>query len=143
MAGNPVAYLTRREIFSACHRLHSPQLTDEENRVTYGKCNNFHGHGHNYVVEVTLRGPVAADTGMVMNISDLKKYMNEAIMDVMDHKNLDKDVPYFKDIVSTTENVAIFIWNNLKSLLPNPEILYEVKIHETEKNIVIYRGEFA
>ncbi|XP_047000123.1 6-pyruvoyl tetrahydrobiopterin synthase [Schistocerca americana] len=143
MAGNPVAYLTRREIFSACHRLHSPQLTDEENRVTYGKCNNFHGHGHNYVVEVTLRGPVAADTGMVMNISDLKKYMNEAIMDVMDHKNLDKDVPYFKDIVSTTENVAIFIWNNLKSLLPNPEILYEVKIHETEKNIVMYRGEFA
>ncbi|XP_049815286.1 6-pyruvoyl tetrahydrobiopterin synthase [Schistocerca nitens] len=143
MAGNPVAYLTRREIFSACHRLHSPQLADEENRVTYGKCNNFHGHGHNYVVEVTLRGPVAADTGMVMNISDLKKYMNEAIMDVMDHKNLDKDVPYFKDIVSTTENVAIFIWNNLKSLLPNPEILYEVKIHETEKNIVMYRGEFA
>lgn len=143
MAGNPVAYLTRREIFSACHRLHSPHLTDDENRATYGKCNNFHGHGHNYVVEVTLKGPVATDTGMVMNISDLKKYMNQAIMDVMDHKNLDKDVPYFKDVVSTTENVAIFIWNNLKSLLPNPEILYEVKIHETEKNIVIFRGEYA
>ncbi|XP_066991455.1 6-pyruvoyl tetrahydrobiopterin synthase isoform X1 [Anabrus simplex] len=142
MTGTPVAYLVRREIFSACHRLHSPDLSDEENKATYGKCNNFHGHGHNYIVEVTLRGPVAADTGMVMNINDLKHYMNTAIMDTMDHKNLDKDVPYFKDVVSTTENVAVFIWNNLKALLPNPEILYEVKINETEKNIVLYRGEF-
>lgn len=62
-------------------------------------------------------------------------------MDTMDHKNLDKDVPYFKDKVSTTENVALFIWNNLKAILPNPEMLYEVKIFETEKNIVVYRGE--
>ncbi|XP_066991456.2 6-pyruvoyl tetrahydrobiopterin synthase isoform X2 [Anabrus simplex] len=100
MTGTPVAYLVRREIFSACHRLHSPDLSDEENKATYGKCNNFHGHGHNYIVEVTLRGPVAADTGMVMNINDLKHYMNTAIMDTMDHKNLDKDVPYFKDVIS-------------------------------------------
>ena len=90
---------------------------------------------------MTLRGPVDRDTGMVMNINDLKKYMNSAIMEPMDHKNLDKDVPYFKNLVSTTENVSVFIWNNLKEQLPDPKILYEVKIYETEKNIVIYRGE--
>ncbi|XP_071447200.1 6-pyruvoyl tetrahydrobiopterin synthase [Hetaerina americana] len=138
----PIAFLTRKEIFSACHRLHSPQLTDEENRETYGKCNNFHGHGHNYVVEVTLRGPVDPATGMVMNINDLKIYMDHAIMKPMDHKHLDKDVPYFKEVVSTTENVAVFIWNNLKNELPDPSVLYEVKIYETEKNIVVYRGDY-
>nr|CAD7394554.1 unnamed protein product [Timema cristinae] len=118
-----------------------PHLNDEDNKLTYGKCNNPNGHGHNYVVEVTLRGPVTTDTGMVMNIHDLKQYMNAAIMDTMDHKNLDKDVPYFENVVSTTENVCIFIWNNLKTLLPNPDSLFEVKIHETEKNIVKYRGD--
>lgn len=94
-----------------------------------------------FAVEVTLCGPIDPDTGMVMNINDLKQYMNSAIMEPMDHKNLDKDVPYFSNLVSTTENVAVFIWNNLKALLPNPTILHEVKIYETEKNIIIFRGE--
>ena len=76
-----------------------------------------------------------------MNINDLKKYMNTAIMDTMDHKHLDKDVPYFKEIVSTTENVVIFIWNKMKSIMENPDLLYEVKVFETDKNIVFYRGE--
>ena len=76
-----------------------------------------------------------------MNISDLKIYMKEILMDQLDHKNLDKDVPYFKNVVSTTENVAIYIFNELKKLLPKPEILYEVKIYETDNNIVYYRGE--
>ncbi|XP_069672818.1 6-pyruvoyl tetrahydrobiopterin synthase isoform X1 [Periplaneta americana] len=95
MSKFPVAYLTRKEIFSACHRLHSPQLSEEENKEVYGKCNNVNGHGHNYVVEVTLHGTIDPSTGMVMNINDLKKYMNNAIMEPLDHKNLDKDVPYF------------------------------------------------
>nr|CAG4652293.1 EOG090X0HIM [Triops cancriformis] len=137
----PVAYLTRKEIFSACHRLHSPALTDEENKTIFSKCNNPNGHGHNYVVEVTVKGPVDKATGMVMNISDLKRVINEAIMDVMDHKNLDKDVPHFQNVVSTTENVAIFIWDSLRKLLPQPDLLHEVKIFETEKNIIRYRGE--
>jgi 6-pyruvoyltetrahydropterin/6-carboxytetrahydropterin synthase len=80
-------------------------------------------------------------TGMVMNISDIKEIMNEAIMKPLDHKCIDKDVPYFKNVVSTTENVAIFIWNRVKMGLPKPELLYEVKIWETENNIVLYRGE--
>lgn len=92
-------------------------------------------------MEVTLKGPVTADTGMVMNINDLKRHMDKAIMQPMDHKNLDKDVPYFKNVVSTTENVAVFIWNNLKSELEDPSLLYEVKIFETDKNIILYRGE--
>lgn len=76
-----------------------------------------------------------------MNISDLKKHINTAIMETMDHKCLDKDVPYFKDIVSTTENVCIFIWNNLKKVMEDPSLLYEVKVFETAKNVVFYRGE--
>ncbi|RZF40605.1 hypothetical protein LSTR_LSTR007488 [Laodelphax striatellus] len=140
-ASQPIAYLTRIEKFSACHRLHSPLLNDKENLEVYGKCNNMNGHGHNYTVEITLRGPVTRETGMVMNINDLKNYMDAAIHKPMDHKNLDRDVPYFENIVSTTENVAIFIWNNLKREMPDPSILYEVKIFETDKNVVLYRGE--
>ena len=137
----PIAYLTRKEAISSCHRLHSNDLTDEENKNTYGKCNNYWGHGHNYTVEVTVRGPVDRVTGMVMNLSDLKVYMKRVLMNQLDHKNLDKDVPYFENVVSTTENVAVYIFDELQKLLPNPSLLYEVKIHETDRNIVIYRGE--
>ncbi|XP_015111839.1 6-pyruvoyl tetrahydrobiopterin synthase [Diachasma alloeum] len=137
----PLAYLTRRETISACHRLHSPHLTDEENQKVYGKCNNYWGHGHNYTVEVTVRGPVDSNTGMVMNIADLKVYMQKVLMDQLDHKNIDKDVPYFANIVSTTENVAIYVFHELRKIMPDPSLLYEVKIYETDKNIVIYRGE--
>lgn len=76
-----------------------------------------------------------------MNMTDLKKYIEIAVMKPLDHKNLDLDVPYFKDYVSTTENVAIYIWRQLKMVMDNPELLYEIKIHETDKNIVVYRGE--
>ncbi|KAL5004722.1 hypothetical protein ScPMuIL_018178 [Solemya velum] len=138
--GRPYVYISRTESFSACHRLHSPYLTDEENRETYGKCNNSNGHGHNYKVEVVLRGPVDPKTGMVMNLVDLKSYINRSIMDALDHKNIDKDVPYFKSTVSTTENVAVFIWDRLSELVPHG-LLYEVKIHETDKNVVYYRGD--
>jgi len=137
--GTPVAFLTRVESFSSCHRLHSSQLSPEENSRIYGKCNNPNGHGHNYKVEITVQGKVNPVTGMTMNISDLKEFMDKAIMNNLDHKNLDKDVPYFKNKVSTTENVAIYIWEQLNMLLPE-NCLYEVKIHETDKNIVTYRG---
>lgn len=136
--------ISRTETFSASHRLHSPYLTDEENKELYGKCNNFNGHGHNYKVDVMLKGPVDPATGMVINITEMKKAMNMAIMDILDHKNIDKDVPYFGSIPSTAENIAIFIWNQMKSELKkiNKEhLLYEVKLFETEKNVFYYRGE--
>ncbi|KAG7281327.1 hypothetical protein CRUP_023478 [Coryphaenoides rupestris] len=135
-----IAYLTRIQCFSACHRLHSLDLSDEENKSIYGKCNNPNGHGHNYRAEVTVRGNINRENGMVINLTDLKQCIEEAIMVPLDHKNLDKDVPYFANVVSTTENLAIYIWENLAKILPVGE-LYEVKIYETDKNIVVYRGE--
>ncbi|KAB0798667.1 hypothetical protein PPYR_09660 [Photinus pyralis] len=135
------AYLTRREVFSASHRLHSPKLSDEENLAIYGKCNHPNGHGHNYVVEVTLYGEVNEQTGMVMNITLLKEFMKSAIMDTMDHKNLDVDVAYFHIHPSTAEHVAIYIWQNMRKHMEEPNLLHEVKVFETENNIVRYRGD--
>ncbi|XP_065200937.1 6-pyruvoyl tetrahydrobiopterin synthase [Planococcus citri] len=141
MGSQPIAYLSRIESFSACHRLHSPFLNEKDNLEEYGKCNNLNGHGHNYSLEVTLKGPVNPKTGMVENLNELKRAINSAVMDVLDHKNIDKDVPYFQNVVSTTENVAVFIWKNLKLHLQKPSLLYEVKVYETNKNVIIYRGE--
>ncbi|XP_016095064.1 6-pyruvoyl tetrahydrobiopterin synthase [Sinocyclocheilus grahami] len=135
-----IGFITRVQSFSACHRLHSKSLSDEENKRIFGKCNNPNGHGHNYTVEVTVRGKIDRNTGMVMNLTDLKEYIEEAIMKPLDHKNLDLDVPYFADVVSTTENLSVFIWDSMVKLLP-PGSLYEIKIYETDKNIVVYRGE--
>ncbi|NWR89995.1 PTPS synthase, partial [Furnarius figulus] len=119
---------------------HSKALSDEENLKLFGKCNNPNGHGHNYKVVVTVRGEIDPVSGMVMNLTELKEHMQEAIMEPLDHKNLDQDVPYFAEVVSTTENVAVFIWENLQRLLP-AGILYKVKVFETEQNVVVYKGE--
>lgn len=94
-----------------------------------------------FIVFVTLFGEINEKTGMIMNMTELKRFMDLAIMKRMDHKNLDKDVDFFKDKPSTTENVAIYIWDQLKSIMERPELLYEVKIYETENNIVTYKGE--
>jgi len=153
---HPVVRLSRRETFSACHRLHNPNLSDEQNREIFGKCNNPNGHGHNYVLEVTVKGKVDDDTGMVINISDLKGIIEEAVMKPLDHKNIDKDVAWFAGggggssadeqdrphhRVSTTENLAVFIWHNVHCLLPQDTSLHKVKLWETEKNCVVYKGE--
>jgi len=130
--------LRRRETFSASHRLHAPTLSEHENRELFGKCNNPNGHGHNYTLEVFIRGPLDPITGMVMNLVDLKLYIKEEVLDVLDHRNLDLDVPWFGGRVSTTENVAVFIWQRLVSRLG--DLLNEVRVHETENNMVIYRG---
>jgi 6-pyruvoyltetrahydropterin/6-carboxytetrahydropterin synthase len=144
MSIGPKVYLTRRETFSASHRLHSIHLSDNENIQIFSKCNNPNGHGHNYVLEVTVVGHVDSKTGMVMNISDLKQLIQIHVLDLVDHKNLDLDVEYFrtKKLVSTTENLAVFIWEQLVSNLNQQNVqLYEMKLYETDKNIVIYRGE--
>ncbi|XP_026096634.1 6-pyruvoyl tetrahydrobiopterin synthase-like [Carassius auratus] len=140
MMSERIGFITRVQSFSACHRLHSKSLSDEENKSIFGKCNNPNGHGHNYTVEVTVRGKIDKKTGMVMNLTDLKEFIEVAIMKPLDHKNLDLDVPYFADVVSTTENLSVFIWDSLEKLLP-PDSLHEIKIYETDKNIVVYRGD--
>lgn len=136
---HPTCYLTRIVSFSASHRLHSYQLTDEENHVTYGKCNNPAGHGHNYKLEVTICGQVDPKTGMVINLSELQTIIQDKVLSLLDHKNIDQDVEYFvaNRLVSTTENVANFIWKELCEALPHN--LYEIKLWETEKNVVTYR----
>lgn len=146
MSSERKIYLTRRESFSAAHRLHSNFLSDDENRTVFDKCNNPNGHGHNYVLEVTVCGRVDLKTGMTMNITDLKQIISRNVLDLLDHKNLDQDVEYFRQnqLVSTTENLAIFIWEQLANPINQHTgnvHLYEVKIFETDKNIVTYRGD--
>eukprot|EP01124_Arcella_intermedia_P025661 TRINITY_DN4636_c0_g1_i1.p1 TRINITY_DN4636_c0_g1~~TRINITY_DN4636_c0_g1_i1.p1 ORF type:complete len:138 (+),score=16.30 TRINITY_DN4636_c0_g1_i1:26-439(+) len=132
--------LTRKEAISASHRLHNPLLSEKENETIFGKCNNANGHGHNYVVCVSVRGSIDERTGMVINLVDLKSCIQKAVVEPLDHKNLDLDVPGLKGTITTTENLAIFIWNSLANVLPDPSLLYQVKIKETDKNSVIYRG---
>ncbi|KAL0491252.1 6-carboxytetrahydropterin synthase [Acrasis kona] len=135
----PRCYLSRRETFSAAHRLHSKELSDEENKAIYDKCNHINGHGHNYVLKVTVFGDIDKRTGMVVNLTDLTSYMKIHVLQHLDHKNLDLDVEYFKNQVSTTENLAVYIWAQLKPHLG--DLLHEIKIGETEKNQVVYRGD--
>jgi len=131
--------LSRRETFSAAHRLHSPHLGDAENLELYGKCNHPGGHGHNYILIVKVRGNIDPKTGLVMNISTLKEILHKHVLNKMDHKNLDLNVEEFKLIPSTAENIAYVIWQWLKPVLG--DLLYEVELQETEKNIAYYRGE--
>ncbi|KFD57347.1 hypothetical protein M514_01858 [Trichuris suis] len=134
------AYVTRSEWFCASHRLNSNLLSVEENAAVFGQCNNPNGHGHNYKVEVTVKADVDPLTGMAINISELKQYIQTVIAS-LDHKCLDLDVAFFKNHTSTTENLTVYIWNQLIECMPKPDILYEVTVHETEKNAVTYRGE--
>lgn len=135
-----LVYLTRRATFSAAHRLHSNELSEPENKAIFGKCNNPNGHGHNYVLEVTIKGEIDPKTGMVINLVDLKTAMEEAVINEMDHKHLNYDVPLFQEINPTAENMVVVFWKLLELKLPKG-LLYEVKLHETENNIAIYRGE--
>jgi 6-pyruvoyltetrahydropterin/6-carboxytetrahydropterin synthase len=135
-----MVYLTRRTTFSASHRLWSNQLTEAENYVTYEKCANPNGHGHNYVLEVTVQGIPDTRTGMALNLTDLKHVMNEQVLKQVDHKHLNYDVPWLEDCIPTTEVLVVKFWERLVDALPIG-MLYEVKLHETENNLASYRGE--
>ena len=127
-----IAYFGRRYMLSASHRLHTDALSEEQNRAVYGKCNNPHGHGHNYVVEVLVGGPVAHETGMVINLVDLDTVVRAKILDRFDHTNLNLD-PLFTSEVPTTENLCRVIYRLLKAALPAGELEY-VRVEETENN---------
>jgi 6-pyruvoyltetrahydropterin/6-carboxytetrahydropterin synthase len=132
-------YITRKLEFCASHRLYNPEYSDEKNAEVFGLCSNPNGHGHNYVMEVTVRGEVHPETGMVLDLKALKKLVNEEIILKVDHKNLNVDVPFLKDIIPTAENLAIHFWAVLESKLEGGE-LHEIKLYESERNFVIYRG---
>lgn len=133
-------YLTRRAGFCSAHRLYRPEWSDQKNWDVYGKCSSEHGHGHNYVIEVTICGEIDPETDMVMNLTDLKAIMERAILDPFDHHNLSMDVPQLKGVNTTAENLAVVCWDLLLPHLPDGT-LYEVKILETENNAAYYRGE--
>ena len=126
------AYFGRRYLVSASHRLHTPELTDAENRAAYGKCNNVHGHGHNYTVEVVVGGAVDAETGMVVDLVALDDAVRERVLDRFDHANLNLD-PLFAESVPTTENFCKAIFDLLHGAMPAGE-LEHVRVEETENN---------
>jgi 6-pyruvoyltetrahydropterin/6-carboxytetrahydropterin synthase len=134
-------HLWRRYRFAASHRLHSTQLGEEENRRIYGKCNNPYGHGHNYVVEVAVSGPVNEATGMIANLADLDAYVEREVIGPFDHTYLNEGIVEFREIVPTTENVCIEIFNRLRDF-PSAK-LERVRVEETGLNSFEYAGEPA
>ena len=132
-------FITRKHEFCASHRLFNPTFSDEKNESTFGLCNNPNGHGHNYVLEVTLSGEVRDDTGMVFDLKELKKLTHQEIIDKVDHKNLNVDVDFLKDIIPTAENLAIKFWEILEPKVTKGQ-LYEIKLYESARNYVVYKG---
>ena len=140
--GRSFVEITRRETFSASHRLHNPAFSDEENRRLYGVCNNPNGHGHNYDLEVTVRGGVSPETGMVMNLTDLMAILQESVLPAVDHKHLNHDVAFLEGVIPTAENIAVCLWDRIA-----PEVerfegcrLHRIRLYESRSNFVEYRG---
>ena len=136
------AYFGRRYMLSASHRLHSEALSAEENRSAYGKCNNPHGHGHNYTIEILVGGPVNAETGMVINLADLDSIVQSKVLARFDHTNLNFD-PMFTNRVPTTENLCRAVHELLVGEIPAGAgaKLEQVRVEETENNFFEYSGD--
>lgn len=132
--------VTARLTFSAAHRLNNPRYDSDWNRATYDKCDNPGGHGHNYALEVSVRGKIDPETGMVIDLKKLKDIMRAAVIDRVDHKNLNTDVDFLRDVIPTAENLARCFWQELAPAIREGE-LHQIVLHETERNSVCYRGE--
>jgi 6-pyruvoyltetrahydropterin/6-carboxytetrahydropterin synthase len=135
-----LVYLTRRCEFSASHFYHNPEFSPEENRRIFGKCNNPNGHGHNYVLELTVKGAVDPRSGFVVDLRELKQVLEHEVMEVFDHRHLNLEVPEFRDRIPTTENVAIAIWNRLAAKLKAATI-HRVRVYESPDLFVDFYGE--
>jgi 6-pyruvoyltetrahydropterin/6-carboxytetrahydropterin synthase len=135
-----MVFVTRRAVFSASHRLYNPQLSEAENEAIYDKCSNKHGHGHNYVVEVTVAGEPRPETGYVIDLKKLKEIVAREIIDKVDHKHLNIDVDFMQNVIPTAENIAKAFWEVLSPKI-HEGTLYSIRLHETENNVVEYRGE--
>ena len=135
-----MVYLTRKAEFSASHYYHNPQFSPEENRRLFGKCNNPHGHGHNYTLEVTVKGQIDERSGFVVDLKELKDIMNREVIDAVDHRFLNEEVKEFRDRIPTTENLSLTIWKWLQPKL-NVARLHRVRLYETSDLFVDYYGE--
>ena len=136
----PIVEITHRLEFSAAHRLESPHLTAQENQDLYGPC--YTDHGHNYALEATVAGEVSAETGMVMNLARLAEILHEELYVPMDHKHLNRDVPFLEGVIPTAENVAVACWDRVEPRLKGIEgcRLHRIKLFESRNNIVEYYG---
>ena len=135
-----MVYLTRKCEFSASHYYHNPAFTAEENQRVFGKCANLNGHGHNYTLEVTVKGEVDSTTGFVVDLKQLKDVLNDEVVEAMDHRHLNKEVPEFAKLIPTTENIAVAIWNRLNAKLKVAR-LHRVRVYEMPDLFVDYYGE--
>jgi len=135
-----VVFLTRKAEFSASHLYHNPAFTPEENRRVFGKCNNPNGHGHNYVLEVTVKGEIDATTGFVVDLKKLKDVMHSEVLDALDHRFLNKEIAEFRDLIPTTENIAIVCWQRLVSKFTAAR-LHRVRVYETPDLFADFYGE--
>lgn len=136
----PIVTVTRRMTFNAAHRVHNPELSDLENARLFGKCNNPNWHGHNYVLEVAVRGPVEERTGYVIDLATVKALVAREVIDKVDHRNLNLDVEFMRGVIPTTENLAVAIWRLLAPALA-PASLWRIRLWESENNMVEYSGE--
>lgn len=134
----PTVTVTRHVHFNAAHRLHNPSLSDEENRRIFGPCNNPNFHGHNYELEVAVKGEVDPVTGFVANLDEVKRIVEQHVVSYLDHKNLNLDVPEFRELNPTTENLVVVIWRLLEGRLPGR--LARLVLWETPRNCVVYEG---
>lgn len=132
-------YLTRKAHFSAGHRLFNPDFTDEENERIFGACSNPNYHGHNYILEVTVVGEKDPKTGFVIDLKKLKDIIDENIISKVDHKNLNLEVDFLKGVIPTAENISEAFWYQLCDKIQGVK-LYSIKLYETERNIVEFRG---
>ncbi len=131
-------FVTVKQHFSAAHRLFRPDWSLSKNREIFGQCANPNGHGHNYEIEVTVEGPVSQETGMILDMKALKDLVQAEILDKVDHKHLNLDVPFLEGINPTAENLAVSFWEILDARIPSGR-LHEVRVHETERNVAFVR----
>ena len=136
----PQVTVTRRLRFNAAHRVHNPALSDDENQAIFGKCNNPNWHGHNYILDVSVSGPVDDRTGYVLDLSVLKRVAEERAVDLIDHKNFNLDVPFMRGVIPTSENIIVGIWRELEPAI-RPGRLVKLVLWETPNNYVEYTGE--
>ena len=135
-----MVYVTRKAEFSASHRLYNPDWPEAKNREVFGKCNNPNGHGHNYSVEVTVKGNPPSETGMVIDLKKLGDIIETELIERVDHKHLNQDVDFMAGIIPTAENIATAFWKILKPKIVEGTLV-SIKLYESQNNFVEYRGE--
>jgi 6-pyruvoyltetrahydropterin/6-carboxytetrahydropterin synthase len=139
----PILYITRKEHFNAAHKLYNASWTPEQNEAVFGKCANANWHGHNFDLYVTVKGTPNPETGFIMDLKLLKRIIKEEVIEHLDHRNLNEDVPFLKGVMPSIEHIAAAIWQRIEPRLPEHTRLHKVLLYETEQNFVEFYGEFS